>query len=208
MPLAAADIHAHLGSPPAYIDPDLISIRSAAPSYTSSVPPTYTASLPAGPVSPPLPPQRQYSSLIPPSPIPSHHQFNVASWPSLSNHSQSRAYLNVAARRARRAADQQERIQHEDILRRAAALQIPERDDEDDEPQPQREAAVAGPSRNRNSEDALRAEQRSWDFFHAQITDWEHREVSWRAFKEKHENQRKRSKGKGRMRWSLYGRFG
>ncbi|KAI5840914.1 hypothetical protein BZA05DRAFT_413728 [Tricharina praecox] len=194
-------------APPSYLDrdTDLVSLRSAAPSYTSSLPPTYSP--------------RTYTSLIPahmsstPELIPAHHAYNVASWPSLSNQSQSRAYLNVAARRARRAQEEAQAGIEADAVRRALRMGMGQ-------------GSAAGASRARldamleeegdavGFEDALRMESRSWDFFTAQMSDWEHRQVSWKAFKARHEKgsgsaNGKGKKGKGKAsRWGFYGRLG
>jgi hypothetical protein len=173
--------------PPSYLDqdPDIVSLRSAAPSYTSSVPPTYTP--------------RTYTSLIPPSastatfPIPTHHTYNVASWPSLSNQSQSQAYLNVAARRARRAAEEAEVREVRRVL--------------GGESSGGGSSSAAGAAEG----EALEEESRAWDFFTRQISDWEQREVSWKAFRASHERARSGKKGKGKGKkgiWGLYGRLG
>ncbi|KAI5812025.1 hypothetical protein BZA77DRAFT_286923 [Pyronema omphalodes] len=171
--------------PPSYldIDPDLVSLRSAAPSYTSSIPPMYT-------------PRRTYTSLIPPSsqpsPVPTHHAFNVASWPSLTNQGQSRAYLNVAARRARRAMEEAEA----EVGPSTISLALQEEAQEVDVHQ--------------DFDTALRMESRAWDFFTKQMHDWEQREVSWKAFKAKHERALGKAKGKGKgkkIRWGFYGRL-
>ncbi|KAI5792631.1 hypothetical protein FPQ18DRAFT_258725 [Pyronema domesticum] len=173
--------------PPSYldIDPDLISLRSAAPSYTSSIPPMYT-------------PRRTYTSLIPPSsqpsPIPTHHAFNVASWPSLTNQGQSRAYLNVAARRARRAMEEAEAEVGALMGASTISLGLQEEVQEVDVHQ--------------DFDTALRMESRAWDFFTKQMNDWEQREVSWKAFKAKHERALGKGKGKGKkIRWGFYGRL-
>jgi hypothetical protein len=57
---------------------------------------------------------------------------------------------------------------------------------------------------------ALRMESRAWDFFTKQMNDWEQREVSWKAFKAKHERALGKGKGKSKgkkIRWGLYGRL-
>ncbi|KAA8910586.1 hypothetical protein FN846DRAFT_888266 [Sphaerosporella brunnea] len=201
-----------ISRPPSYIDrdTDVASLRSAAPSYTSSLPPTYTPRA-----------ARTYTSLIPPSPVPDpipvHHSFSVASWPSLSNQSQSRAYLNVAARRARRAQEAAQAEQHAETLRRAlrlgggASTTALGRLQEDDtgEGGSGSGGSGTGPAPS-GFEEELRRESRAWDFFTAQINDWEQRQVSWQAFKARYEraNGKKKSKGKGRSRWGFYGRFG
>jgi hypothetical protein len=184
-----------LSRPPSYVDRDVdvISLRSTAPSYTSSLPPVYTP--------------RTYTSLIPPTstpePIPGHHSFSVASWPSLSNQSQSRAYLNVAARRARRA---QEEAQAEDVRR---ALRIGESNLANVTEEAAGEGSSSGPG---GFEEELRRESRAWDFFTAQISDWEQRQVSWKAFKAKYDRETGKKQGKaktkGRRKWGFYGRLG
>lgn len=218
---------------PAYTDPDLETIRSACPSYTSSKAPSYhSAVLPAGPVQlPPATPSstnsQRYTSLLAPS-LTSHHQFNVASWPSLQNPGHSRAYLNVAARRARRA-EMEEQIEADArVIRRvlmgSSSSSSLGRLREVDEP-------AAGASTNsppsvntteqwlmgsdgmgsggRESrwEDPLVTEQKAWNFFTSQINDWEQREASWALFREKHQKRKNKVKAFGR-RFGVYGRFG
>lgn len=221
--------------PPSYLDrdPDVVSLRSAAPSYTSSIPPAYTqastaAAASAATVASASHQHQQrrlaaYTSLIPPGssaadvatagadPIPAHHHaYTVASWPSLSNQSQSRAYLNVAARRARRA---QEQAAGTDVRRAVRLL-------EGCSLSGSGSSSSAGGSGGSGSatpaeEAALHTESRAWDFFTAQISDWDRREVSWRAFRARHQSVvnggrggRPKDKGKPRARWGLYGRLG
>lgn len=223
--------------PPSYLDrdPDVVSLRSAAPSYTSSIPPTYTQASTAAAASADTVAsashqhqhqQRRrlaaYTSLIPPGssaadvatagadPIPAHHHaYTVASWPSLSNQSQSRAYLNVAARRARRA---QEQAAGTDVRRVVRLLE--------DYSLGGSSSSSAGDSGESDpatpaEEAALHTESRAWDFFTAQISDWDRREVSWRAFRARHQSVlnggrggHPKDKGKPRVRWGLYGRLG
>jgi len=182
-------------TPPSYLDrdTDLVSLRSAAPSYTSSLPPAYAP--------------RTYTSLIPannnsrPDLIPAHHAYNVASWPSLSNQSQSRAYLNVAARRARRAQEDAQAEIEADAVRRALRMgDGPDASASRVRPDAMVEETGLG------FEDALRMESKSWDFFTAQMSDWEHRQVSWKAFKARHEKGKGKGKGKA-SRWGFYGRL-
>lgn len=103
--------------------------------------------------------------------------------------------MNVAARRARRAeeAEEQERIRN--ALQRAEAAEGSESARQNTDVQRQR--------RREELDAAMVADARAWDFFQRQVQDWEQRNISWRAFKERHEGRRKK---KGR--WSLYGRFG
>jgi hypothetical protein len=196
--------------PPSYIprdslDPDDVSLHSVAPSYTSSLPPTYTAptAVAAAAAAAVAAPRHAYTSLIPStcSPPASHHAYNVASWPSLSNHSQSRAYLNVAARRAQRAQE----AEREEEVRRALRISTQFFSGEGG-------SSSGAPAAGMDSEDreaALNMEGRAWDFFTTQISDWEQREVSWRSFQERvgaGSAQRKKKKKAGR--WGLYGRLG
>ena len=184
--------------PPSYIDRDidLLSLRSAAPSYTSSIPPKYTP---------------RYRSLITdgtarPAPTPTHDAYNVASWSSMSNQSQSRAYLNVAARRARLA---QEAAQTDDAMRRV--LRIVETATPPPPPSQATGSTTLVPRSyvDLGMEEALRHESRAWDFFTAQIHDWEQREINWKAFKAKHHTKKKNGgKTKVRSRWGFYGRLG
>jgi len=174
-------------SPPPYRDTDVASLRSAAPSYTSSLPPTYTP--------------RRYSSLLPPaaggpststpSLMPAHHTYTVASWPSLSNQSQSRAFLNVAARRARRAQEEEAGVVRHDPS-----------------PPPPPPPPARRPETREETEAALRMESRSWDFFTAQMTDWQKRQVSWNAFKARYESRKNARKAAKGRRWGFYGRLG
>lgn len=193
--------------PPYYLerDPDHISLRSAAPSYTSSVPPSYTPL--AGPnVRTSSRTNMIYSSLIPSglSPTPAHYAYNVASWPSLSNHSQSRAYLNVAARRAQRERD-------DEAIRRAlsstSSIAIARTLTSSESTH-----STGTEQRLTGRDEALRMEGRAWDFFTTQISDWDHRQASWRAFKARCElggsSVRHKKKGRKSLRLGFYGRLG
>ena len=70
---------------------DALSVRSAAPSYTSTLPPSYESTTGSPPRQ-----ERELTSLL-------TANYNVTTWPSLagSGH-QDRAYANVAERRTRR----------------------------------------------------------------------------------------------------------
>jgi len=138
---------------------DTISLRSAAPSYTSSLPPVYTDQLP---LSPPRVPEQRYSSLLAPLP----ESYNVTAWPSLtgSGH-QNRAYENVAERRARRDAA---RIHANSLLTRANNVVRAETIRAVEEAPPPVSLAEDG---------------KSWDFLASQMADWESREKSWKNFR-------------------------
>jgi len=101
--------------------------------------------------------------------------------------------LNVAARRARRDQETQQIERDAEVIRRAME-------------------AVAGlhseaSSSSRVREDPLLAEQRAWDFFSSQISDWGQREVSWNEFRAKHQGQKQRFKNLGK-KLGVYSRFG
>lgn len=138
---------------------DTISLRSAAPSYTSSLPPVYTDQLPSPP---PRVPEQRYSSLL--APLPGN--YNVASWTSLtgSGH-QNRAYENVAGRRARRDAA---RIHANSLSTKANNVVRAET----------LRAVEKAPPPVSLAEDG-----KSWDFLTSQMADWESREKSWNDFR-------------------------
>jgi len=67
--------------------------------------------------------------------------------------------------------------------------------------------------RQRRTEELDRAmveDARAWDFFQAQVQDWESRRVSWEAFTRRVAGTGGKKNGSRRMRgmWSIYGRFG
>ncbi|CUS07404.1 unnamed protein product [Tuber aestivum] len=138
---------------------DTISLHSAAPSYTSSLPPPYTD---GPPLSLPRAPERRYNSLLTPLP----ENYNVTAWPSLtgSGH-QSRAYESVAERRTRR---DEARMHANSLLVRANNVMRTETLPAVEEAPP----AVS-----------LAEEGKSWDFLTTQMADWESREKSWNDFR-------------------------
>lgn len=158
--------------PPSYhrpYDAETTSLHSTAPSYTSSLPPTYT----------PLPPATQkYTSLLPSS---SYTQ--IHSWPSLQL--QSQAYMNVAARRARREQEARDTAAVERVLGVQRMGVLAERVEEV-------EGVAAGGG---DEERALREERRAWDFWYGAVNKKSAGVV--------------RRERRGRWgRWGFYGRLG
>ncbi|KAG0640590.1 hypothetical protein HOY80DRAFT_1041333 [Tuber brumale] len=137
---------------------DTISLRSAAPSYTSSLPPAYSDQLP---LSLPRVPEQRQNLLLTSLP----ENYNAAAWPSLtgSGH-QNRAYENVAERRERRDAA---RMRTNPLLVRANNVVRAEA-----------QRAEEAPHSVSLAEDG-----KSWDFLISQMADWESREKSWNNFR-------------------------
>ncbi|CAZ83150.1 unnamed protein product [Tuber melanosporum] len=137
---------------------DAISLRSAAPSYTSSLPPAYSDQLP---LSSPRVPEQRHSSLLTSLP----ENYNVTAWSSLtgSGH-QNRAYENVAERRARRDAA---RMHANSLLVRA-----------NNAVRAETQRAEEAPHSVSLAEDG-----KSWDFLISQMANWESREKSWNNFR-------------------------
>ncbi|PWW74273.1 hypothetical protein C7212DRAFT_328937 [Tuber magnatum] len=139
---------------------DNISLHSAAPSYSSSLPPAYTDRLPP---SLPRAPEQPYNSLLTPPPP---ENYSVTAWPSLTGSChQNRAYENVAERRTRRDAA---RMHANSLLARTNNVV---------------RAETPRAIQDAPSPVSLAEEAKSWDFLTAQMADWELREKNWNDFR-------------------------
>ncbi|MCJ1370625.1 hypothetical protein MMC20_001838 [Loxospora ochrophaea] len=195
-------------------DPEIVSIRSSAPSYVSEAP-TYHSSLPAHHRS-----RSETTGLRSPTYAPgfyrgnnaravsdvTNHNYNISGWSSVTSGHQARHYQNVAHRRA-----QATMVSAEEANAIAAVMSSPTRStfpttgletyQEDMAEDPSipispledpdlvgAEAAERAKTRRLyiarcNDEEALRQENKTWDFMLAQMADWKEREKSWDKFR-------------------------
>ncbi|MCJ1365471.1 hypothetical protein MMC16_004593 [Acarospora aff. strigata] len=203
-------------------DPETISIRSNAPSYTSEVP-SYHSSQPVN---------TRNISFAADSGLPSrryapgfnrgvstgilsnveNHKFNISAWSSATSGHQARHYRNVAHRRATIASADEERavlaravlsprdfVKERDVLRGhgygGAEHSEVNPEAEETSLNPLEDPHLVGPEaaaraqaqrlymRRCNDEEALRHENKTWDFMLAQMADWKEREKSWEKFR-------------------------
>lgn len=137
------------------------------------------------------------------------HNYNVSSWSSIYCSTNARQYQNVANRRATVAGDS---AQTAALVNALVSIQSPAQPDERGAPvgppldrihedeaeainpledphlvgeEAARKARAARLYRERclRGEDALKCENKSWDFLLAQMADWDKREKSWEKFR-------------------------
>lgn len=141
-----------------------------------------------------------------------NHKFNIAEWSSVTSGHQARHYHNVAHRRAIIANAEEERValasavlnptSPPEIIKEAHGSDErrgseSDADDADDGTavNPLEDPHLVGPEaaarakaqrlymRRCHDEEALRQEQKTWDFMLAQMADWKERERSWEKFR-------------------------
>lgn len=140
-----------------------------------------------------------------------NHKFNISEWSSVTSGHQSRHYQNVAHRRATIASAQEESSVRAmamqspktpaELLKEANATEEGgdsnpcEADEDEDILNPLEDPHLVGHEaaarakaqksymRRCNDEEALRQEQKTWDFMLAQMADWKEREKSWEKFR-------------------------
>jgi hypothetical protein len=184
--------------PPYTRDPETTSIRSAAPSYASNPPPYCSLRAPE-------PETRRQSHNRSGSIVGSSggggscfgggsimnasmaNDNNNLSWSSIHGH-QSRAYLSVANRRAARTQPTY-----------FACPELPLKRTSPASPSREVDPVLEARARRERDEEALREENKAWEFMLGQMKDWEERERSWKKFREGLEGKRKAGLG-GRLR--------
>ncbi|KAH0537199.1 hypothetical protein FGG08_005977 [Glutinoglossum americanum] len=170
--------------PPYTRDPETISVRSAAPSYVSNAP-SYRSQLPVERRGQPQNHNRSGVNGNQPIAASEFPNTNIAAWSSIHGH-QSRAYLNVASRRADIPNHWISNCtgQLMNIPCSGATTSIISSD-----------AAVGAEARRDRDAEALREESKAWEFMLGQMKDWEERERDWRKFREGVEGRRKKGFG-------------
>ncbi|KAI9878198.1 MAG: hypothetical protein M1830_001590 [Pleopsidium flavum] len=214
-------------------DPETISIRSSAPSYTSEAP-SYHSSRPPNlrsitfaadttrppsrfPANPGLPSSRYAPGFSRGRSTGSvsnveNHKFNISEWSSVTSGHQARHYQNVAHRRATIASAEDERNalamamqtpkSQADIIKEANVSENrrdsdsgEEKEEDDTSRIPLEDPHLVGHEaaakakaqrlymRRCIDEEALRQEQKTWDFMLTQMADWKEREKSWEKFR-------------------------
>ncbi|KAI9709867.1 MAG: hypothetical protein M1812_007575 [Candelaria pacifica] len=203
-------------------DPETASIRSSAPSYISEAP-SYHSSAPRptlhtrsislasstapneGRPTPRFAPgfRRGSQGII--SDVEAHN-YNIASWSSVTSGHQARHYQNVAHRRATIASAENERQAITSALSCSKNLGVSliavseeEQEEEKDNAiilRPNEDPALVGEEAADKAralrlylarckgDEVLQKENKSWDFMLSQMADWKEREKSWTKFRE------------------------
>ncbi|RFU23661.1 hypothetical protein B7463_g12677, partial [Scytalidium lignicola] len=178
------------GSSPTARDFDALSVRSAAPSYTSEVPPYTPSSFPT-----PRPINHR-------SRAPSLDQFRIPAWSTTTPHNPAaRHYHNVAHRRATLATVQSQHemisaaVNGEDGIKNIQARMAEEEERRLrplEDPYLVGEEAAEQARKERlareNGMGVLVREDQRWDWLLSQMKDWEERDRSWKKFRQEVES--------------------
>ncbi|KAH8907915.1 hypothetical protein BR93DRAFT_937226 [Coniochaeta sp. PMI_546] len=143
--------------------------------------------------------------------LPSLASFRIPSWSTVNANPTARHYHSVAHRRVAAARSDAAAL---DSLKRVVLERVEEEERVQarfrplEDPHLVGEEAAARARRERlareNGDDVLIREDRRWDFFLAQMSDWEERERSWNKFRRETELKQSRGRlgGFGRRLWA------
>ncbi|KAI9839387.1 MAG: hypothetical protein M1837_002111 [Sclerophora amabilis] len=193
---------------PSYISaaPSYHSAAPAQPTTTTTAttttlasPPTSTTAITATATSPTRLPNPTYAPGFAPAHLRrgstnlgelSAHSYSIPSWSSVGSSHQSRHYHRVANRRATLASAETERAALAAAITTPRAQPPPNSSEDilEEDPYLVGSEAAARAKRERlqgmrRGEEALRQEDKAWDFMLKQMADWEERERSWKKFR-------------------------